>query len=136
MSDDAVEGDAQAVVQAPVGVVVERARVVGWRGTVASVARGIRIWQLAHLGVGRRAWASLIGVLGGHVGRARMACKRCECGRRVACRVTQEVGVLQHSAFRGTLGRQEVIGKVVAWWREAGGGRIVVCVVRWLRRVP
>ena len=62
--DDAVEVDAQAVVQAPVGVVVWCARVVGWRGTVASVARGVRFWQFARLGVGGRAWASLIGDLG------------------------------------------------------------------------
>ena len=64
-----------------------------------------------------------------------MACGRCECGRRCACRVTQKVGVLQHSASRGNLGRQELVGKVVAWWREARGCRSVVCVVRWLRRV-
>ena len=29
-----------------------------------SVARGVRFWQLARLGVGGRAWASLIGDLG------------------------------------------------------------------------
>ena len=50
-------------------------------------------------------------------------------------RVTQEVCVLQHSAFRGTLGRQELVGKVMRWWREAGECRGVVCVVRWLCRV-
>ena len=54
-SDDAVEVDAQAFVQAPVGVVVERARVVGWSGTVDSVARGVRFWQLVRLGVAGRA---------------------------------------------------------------------------------
>ena len=135
VSDGAVEGDAQAVVQVPVGVVVERARVVGWRGIVASVARGFRFGQLARSGVGRRAWASRIGVVGGDVGRARMGCGRCECGRRCARRVTQKVCVLQHSAFRGTLGRQELVGKVMRWWREAGECRGVVCVVRWLCRV-
>ena len=36
--------------------------------------------------------------------------------------------MLQHSAFRGTLGRQELVGKVLAWWREAGGSRSVVCI--------
>ena len=82
-SDDAGEGDAQAVVQAPVGVVVEWAREVGWRGTVDSVARGLRFWQWVRLGVAGCAWASLLGVFGGDVGRARMACGRCECGRRV-----------------------------------------------------
>ena len=63
-SDDAGEEDAEAVVQAPVGVVVEWARVMGWRGTVDSVARGVRFWQLVRLGVAGRAWASLLGVLG------------------------------------------------------------------------
>ena len=29
-----------------------------------SVARGVRFWQLVHLGVAGRAWASLLGVLG------------------------------------------------------------------------
>ena len=43
-----------------------------------------------------------------------MACRRCECGRRSARRVTQGVGVLQHSASCGNLGRQELVGKVVA----------------------
>ena len=28
-----------------------------------SVARGVRFWQLARLGVGGRAWASLVGAL-------------------------------------------------------------------------
>ena len=51
--------------------------------------------------------------LGGGVGRARMACGRCECGRGCARRVTQPVGVMQHSAFRGTVGRQELVEKVV-----------------------
>ena len=36
-----VEVDAQAVVRAFVGVVVEGARAVGWRGTVYSVSRGV-----------------------------------------------------------------------------------------------
>ena len=31
---------------------------------MGSVARGVRFWQLARLGVAGRAWASLIGVLG------------------------------------------------------------------------
>ena len=35
---------------------------------------------------------------------------------------------MQHSSFRGKLGRQELVGKVVVWGREAGGGRSVVCV--------
>ena len=65
-----------------------------------------------------------------------MACGRCECGRRSARRMTQAVGVMQHSASCGTLGRQELVGQVLAWGREAGGGRIVVCVVHLLRRVP
>ena len=67
---------------------------------------------------------------GGDVGRARMACGRCECGRRSARRVTQKVGVMQHSSFRGKLGRQELAGKVVFWGREPGGGRNMVCVGR------
>ena len=37
--------------QAPVGVVVEGGGVVGGRGTVDSVARGVRFWQLMRLGV-------------------------------------------------------------------------------------
>ena len=57
-----------------------------------------------------------------------MAWKRSECGRRSARRMTQTVGVMQHSASRGNLGRQELVGKVLAWGREAGGGRSVVCV--------
>ena len=57
-----------------------------------------------------------------------MACRRSECGRRSARRVTQKVGVMQHSASRGNRGRQELVGKVLAWGREAGGGRSVVCV--------
>ena len=57
-----------------------------------------------------------------------MGCGKCECGRRSARRVTHEVGVMQHSAFRGNLGRQELVGKVVAWGRDAGQGRSVVCV--------
>ena len=93
-----------------------------------SVAGGVRVWQLVRLGVAGRAWASLLGVFGGDVGRARMACGRCECGRRCARRVTQTVGVMQHSSFRGKLGRQELVGKVVVWGREAGGGGSVVCV--------
>ena len=72
--------------------------------------------------------ASLLGVFGGDVDRARMACGRCECGRRNARCVIQNVGVMQHSSFRGTLGRQELVGKVVVWGREAGGGGSVVCV--------
>ena len=73
---------------------------------------------------------------GGDIGRARMAWKRSECGRRSARRMTQKVGVMQHSASRGNLGRQELVGKVMAWGREAEGCRSVVCVVHWLRRVP
>ena len=88
---------------------------MGWRGTVASVARGVRFWQFVRLGVAGRAWASLLGVLGGDVGRARMACGRCECGRRSGRRVTQKVGVMQHSAFRGTLGRQDATREPPAW---------------------
>ena len=65
---------------------------------------------------------------GGDVGRARMGCGRCECGRRSARRVTQTVGVMQHSASCGNLGRQELVGKVLVWGREAGGSRSVVCV--------
>ena len=65
---------------------------------------------------------------GGHVGRGRMACGRSECGRRSARRVTQTVGVMQHSASCGTLGRQELVGKVVVWGREAGGCRVLVCI--------
>ena len=72
--------------------------------------------------------ASLLGALGGDVGRARMACGRCECGRRGARRVTQAVGVMQHSSFCGNLGWQRLVGKVVVWGREAGGCGSVVCV--------
>ena len=57
-----------------------------------------------------------------------MGCGRCEYGRRSARRVTQTVGVVQHSASCGNLGRQELVGKVLAWGREAGGGRSAVCV--------
>ena len=57
-----------------------------------------------------------------------MACGRCECGRRIARRVTQKVNVMQHLSFRGTPGRQELAGKVVVWVTEAGGCRSVVCV--------
>ena len=57
-----------------------------------------------------------------------MACGRCERGRRCARRVTQKVGVMQHSSFRGKLEWQELVGKVVVWGREAGGCRSVVCV--------
>ena len=71
---------------------------------MGSVARGVRFWQVGRLGVAGCAWQSLLGVLGGGVGRARMACGRCERGRRIARRVTQKVGVMQHSAFRGNLG--------------------------------
>ena len=88
-----------------------------------SVARGIRFWQLVRLGVGGRAWASLICVVGGDVGRARMACRRCDCGRHCAMRLTQKVCVMQQSAFRGILGWQELVGKVMVWGREAGEGR-------------
>ena len=35
---------------------------------------------------------------------------------------------MQHSSFRGTLGRQELVGKMVVWGREAGGSGSVVCV--------
>ena len=35
---------------------------------------------------------------------------------------------MQHSSFRGTLGWQELVGKVVVWGREAGGCKSVVCV--------
>ena len=94
---------------------------------MGSVARGVRFWQLVRLGVAGRAWASLLGVFGGVVGRTRMACGRCERGRRSARRVTQAVGVVQHWSFRGKVGRQELVGKVV-WVREAGGCRGVVCV--------
>ena len=87
-----------------------------------------RFSQLARLGVAGRAWASLIGVFGDDVGRARMACGRCERGRPSARCVTQKVGVMQHSSFRGKLGRQELVGKMVVWGREAGGGRSVVCL--------
>ena len=51
-----------------------------------------------------------------------MACGRCECGRRSARRVIQKVGVVQHWSFCGKLGWQELVGKVVVWGREAGGG--------------
>ena len=85
-----------------------------------SVARGVRFWQLVRLGVAGRARASLLGVFGDDVGRARMACGRCECGRRCARRVTQKVGVIQHSASRGNLGRQELVGRVVVWGRKQG----------------
>ena len=100
-----------------------------------SVARGVRFWQLVRLGVAGRAWASLLGVLGGAVGRSSMACGRYECGRLWLRLVIQKVGVMQHSSFRGKPGRQELVGKVVVWGREAGGGMSVV----WsdlLRRVP
>ena len=83
---------------------------------------------MMRLGVAWRAWASLLGVFGDDVGRARMACGRCECGRRFARRVTQAVGLIQHSSFRGKLGWQELVGKVVVWGREAGGCGSVVCV--------
>ena len=59
------------------------------------------------------AWASLIGVL-----EARLAGRGWltgdASGRRSARRVTQKVGVMQHSASCGTLGRQELVGKVLA----------------------
>ena len=93
-----------------------------------SVAGGVRVWQLVRLGVAGRAWASLLGVFGGDVGRARMACGRCECGRRCVRRVTQTVGVMQDSASRGNLERQELVGKGVVWGREVGGCGSVVCV--------
>ena len=93
-----------------------------------SVAGGARFWQWVRLSVAGRAWASPLGVFGGDVSRMRMACGRYECGRRCARRVTQEVGVMQHSSFRGKLGRQELVGKVVVWGREAGGVTNVVCV--------
>ena len=101
---------------------------MGRRGTVDSVARGVRFWQLVRLGIAGRAWGSLLGVFGGNMGRARMAWGRCECGRRCARLVIQKVGVIQHSSFRGKLGRQELVGKVVVWGKEGGGGRSVVCV--------
>ena len=82
---------------------------------------GVRLWQLVRLGVAGRAWASLLGVFRGGVGRARMACGRCEYGRRCARRMTQEVSVMRHLAFRGTLGRQELVGKVVVWGRKPRG---------------
>ena len=85
-----------------------------------SVAGGVRFWQLVRLGVAGRAWASLLGVFGGDVGRARMACGRCECGRRSARHVTQTVGVMQDSASRGNLERRELVAKAVVWGREAG----------------
>ena len=100
-----------------------------------SVARGVRFWQFVRLGVVGRAWASLLGVFGCDVGRARMACGRCECGRRCARRMTQTVGVMQHSAFRGNLGRQELVGKVVAWGREGGDAGVWFASVV-LRCVP
>ena len=93
-----------------------------------SVAGGARFWQWVRLSVAGRAWASPLGVFGGDVSRMRMACGRYECGRRCARRVTQEVGVMQHSSFRGKLGRQELVAKVVLWGRESRGGRSVVCV--------
>ena len=95
---------------------------------MGSVARGVRFWQLARLGVAGCAWASLLGVLGGDVGRVKMACGRCERGRRFARRLTQKVGMMRHSASHGNLGRQELVGRVVVWGREAGGGRSVICV--------
>ena len=49
-----------------------------------------------------------------------MGCGRCECGRRSVRRVTQKVGVMQHSASCGTLGRQELVGKVVLWGGKQG----------------
>ena len=91
-----------------------------------SVARGVCFSQLARLGVAGRAWPSLLGVVWGDVGRARMACRRCECGRRRGCRVTQKVGVMRHSACRGNLMRQELVGMVVVWGRESRRGRNVV----------
>ena len=99
-------------------------------------ARGVRFSQLVRLRVAGRAWPSLIGVVWGDVGRKRMACRRCEWGRRSGRRVTQKVGVIQHSASRGNLGRQELAGRVVVWGRESRGGRSVVCVGLRLRRVP
>ena len=42
-SDDAVEVAAQVVVQDFIGVVVERARAVGWRWPMDIVARGVRM---------------------------------------------------------------------------------------------
>ena len=63
-SGDVVEVDAQAVVRASVGVVVEGARAVGWREAVYSVSRGVRLSLRVRLGVSGGAWASLIGVLG------------------------------------------------------------------------
>ena len=95
------------------------------------------MWTALRVGCGFGSWCVWVlrGVhgesarrFGGDVGRARMACGRCECGRRCTRRVIQKVGVMQHSSFRGTLGRQELVGKVVVWGREAGRCRSVVCV--------
>ena len=65
---------------------------------------------------------------GGDVGRSRMTCRRCECGRRCECRVAQKVGVLQHGAWRGSVRRQAFVGHVLVWGREATGLKSVVCV--------
>ena len=42
--------------------------------------------------------------------------------------MAQTVGVMQHSASCGNLRRQELVGKVLVWGREAGGWRSVVCI--------
>ena len=94
------------------------------------VARGVRFWQTVRLGVAGHAWTSLLDVFGDDVGRARMAWRRCERCRRSARRVTQRKAVMQHSPFRGKLGRRELVGKVVVRGREAGGCRTVDCVGR------
>ena len=42
---------------------------------------------------------------------------------------------MQHSPFRGNLGRQELVGKVVAWGGEAGDSGVWFASVA-LRCVP
>ena len=90
-----------------------------------SVARGVRFWQLVRLGVGGRAWASLICVFGGDVGRAGMSCWRSDYRGFGALLASRGTCV---TTFRGGLWRQELVGNVLLWGREAGGGRSVVCI--------
>ena len=82
--------------QVPVGVVVERARVVGWRGTVDGVARGVGFWQLVRLGVAGRAWASLVADLGAMSGGRGWLAGEAIMEVLVHC-LPHEALVLQHS---------------------------------------
>ena len=88
-----------------------------------SVARGVRFWQLVRLGVAGRAWVSLVGVFGGDVGRARMACGRCAFGRfvriswarrHVRCNMlwrSVEAGVSREDGGLGAVVLRDVLGR-------------------------